>query len=202
MQDFDRKKWETMSQIRLTALSEILEEQFFREHDQELLEFLRSDTEQESIREKLSQLSGITDHRVLDELQRLGVTVESFTALMLLPLVRIAWADGWIQEDERLAILKAAKSEGIEERTPNFLLLERWLLERPEVKLYTAWEEYARAVTKELDMVSLETIKHRTLELARRIADTSGGMLGLGLGNRITKNEEMALLDLARAFER
>ncbi|MEQ1830491.1 MAG: hypothetical protein ABL921_31335 [Pirellula sp.] len=189
-----------MSQVQLAALSGVLEEEFYRERDRELLDFLESDTSETSVRQRLSDVSGILDTKVLDDLTRLGITVESFTALMLLPLVRIAWADGWIQEDERAAILKAAEAENILKGTANYQLLDGWLFERPESKLLEAWTEYAKAVSRTLDTASLEALRKSTLERVHRIADTSGGILGLGIGNRITKNEELALLDIERAF--
>jgi hypothetical protein len=188
-----------MTNVRLQALSSILEEEFYRERDRELLEFLNAGPE-DDVLEKLRGVSGIQDTRVLQNLVNLGIKCEAFAALMLLPMVRVAWADGWIQEDERQAILKAAESENIVPGSPNFQLLDGWLFERPEPKLFEAWTEYAKAISKELDPASASTIKQTALDRARRIADTSGGILGLGIGNRITKNEELALLDIERAF--
>jgi hypothetical protein len=189
-----------MSNVRLQALSSVLEEEFYRDRDRELLEFLKQGPEEGAL-ENLRGISGIQDSKVLQQLVDAGIQFEAFTALMLLPLVRVAWADGWIQEDERQAILKAAEAENILPRSANFQLLDGWLFERPEPKLFEAWTEYAKAMSKELDPSSVAAIKQSTLERARRIADTSGGILGLGVGNRITKNEELAILDIERAFE-
>ena len=59
---------------------------------------------------------------------------------------------------------------------------------------------YARAVAKELDRVNLEAVRQSTLERARRVAKAAGGILGLG--NRISKNEELVLRDLSHALDK
>ena len=64
-----------------------MEENFFRERDQELLEYLRSQAEESNLRSQLSEISGIVDTEVLDALIRAGITAESLSALSLLPMV-------------------------------------------------------------------------------------------------------------------
>ncbi len=198
-----------MSREFLTEKSRTLEEQFFRDRDLELMQYLSSqasegeqptNAHEMQLRNQLAGIAPIHEAEVLDELIRVGITAKSFVALTLLPLVRVAWADGAVQDRERAAILEAAAAEGITVDTDNYKLLEGWLDERPEPALLEAWRDYAVALTRELDADSLAEVRRITLERARRIADSSGGILGLV--SRISKNEELALIDLGRAFDK
>lgn len=187
-----------MSQDLLAAKSRALENSFFRERDLGLLAYLRSQTDQ--TRNQLAEISKIHDIKVLDDLIRVGITAESFTALSLLPLVRIAWADAEMQDSERAAILQAAETEGISKDSTNYQLLKGWLDDRPDPTLLEAWREYAVELAKELDDASLAEVRRITMDRARRIAELTGGILGLS--HEISKEEERALIDLARAFEK
>ena len=187
-----------MSQDVLAEKSRALGKSFFRERDLELLAYLRSETDQ--TRNQLAEISKIHNIEVLDDLIRVGITAESFTALLLLPLVRVAWADGEIQDSERDAILQASEAEGISKDSTNYQLLKGWLDDRPEPALLEAWREYAVELAKELDNASLAEVRRITMDRARRIAELAGGILGLA--HAISKDEEHALIDLARAFEK
>jgi hypothetical protein len=187
-----------MSQDLLAAKSRALENSFFRERDLGLLAYLRSQTDQ--TRNQLAEISKIHDIKVLDDLIRVGITAESFTALSLLPLVRIAWADAEIQDSERAAILQAAETEGISKDSTNYQLLKGWLDDRPDPTLLEAWREYAVELAKELDDASLAEVRRITMDRVRRIAELTGGILGLS--HEISKEEERALIDLARAFDK
>ena len=187
-----------MSQDLLAAKSRALENSFFRERDLGLLAYLRSQADQ--TRNQLAEISKIHDLKVLDDLIRVGITAESFTALSLLPLVRIAWADAEIQDSERVAILQAAETEGISKDSTNYQLLKGWLDDRPDPTLLEAWREYAVELAKELDDASLAEVRRITMDRARRIAELTGGILGLS--HEISKEEERALIDLARAFDK
>lgn len=189
-----------MSRDLLVDIGRALEEKSYREKDAALLDYLRSQGDESKLRTHLSEVSHIEDATVLDGLIRIGVNAESFTAFALFPLVRVAWADGKVQESEREAILQAAEIEGIPRASANYQLLEGWLDAGPTTGLLDTWHNYARALSRELDETSLAAIRHTTLARARRIAQAAGGLLGIG--NRISKNEELSLLDLARAFDK
>jgi len=198
-----------MSREVLAEKSRVLAEQFFHQRDLELLEYLRvqaveneqqTKSDEMQLRNKLAEMAHIHETQVLDELIRVGITAESFVALTLVPLVRVAWADGAIQDRERDAILQAAAAEGITVDSPNYRLLEGWLDERPQPALLEAWRDYAMALARDLDASSLAAIRRITMDRARRIADTSGGILGLV--SRISKEEDLALHDLDRAFDK
>ena len=189
-----------MNQSSIDKHRQDLHDAFFQERDQELLDFLRfeSETAEEQEREQLQTMAGISDPLVLDALDRVGVTSSSMTAFMLLPLVRLAWADSKIQNSEFDSLLKAATDDGIAYGTPAYRLLNRWLEERPTEKMLDAWWKYAQALARELDEKSLEEFRKATLGRARRLAEASGGILGLG--EKISDNERQVLNDIANAL--
>ncbi len=177
-----------------------LHDAFFEDRDQELLDFLQFETQtvEQQEMQQLQTRAGISDPEVLNELTRVGITSASMTAFMLLPLVRLAWADSKIQNGEFESILKAASDDGIAYGTPAYRLLSRWLEERPTEKMLDAWWKYAQALARELDDASLEAFRHATLGRARRVAEGSGGILGLGA--KVSENERHVLNDLANAL--
>ncbi len=189
-----------MNHELLADISHALEENFYRKQDDALLEYLRSQDDEDSRRARIAEIAQIDDGKALDSLIQAGVTAESFIALNLYPLVRVAWADGEISEPERDAVLRAAADEGISVETPNYRLLQAWLEECPGPALQTAWQDYARALIQVLDATNLATVRNSTLKRARQVAHAAGGFLGLV--NPISKNEELVLLDLAHAFEK
>ena len=173
---------------------------FFMDRDQELLDFLEDQSRLQSLssREALRDAARVQDPKVLEMLEKLGVGAAAMTAFSLLPLVRLAWADTKISQNEFAALLKAAEDEGIAYGTPSYRLLSRWLDERPSEQMIQAWTAYAEALTRELDQDSLEKLRQATMERASRIAHASGGFLGLG--ERTSHDERNALLDLQRAL--
>jgi hypothetical protein len=177
-----------------------LHDAFFEDRDQELLDFLEFETKtnEDEERAQLEAKAGISAPEVLQELRQAGITSALMNAFMLLPLVRLAWADSSIQEGEFESLLKAASDEGITYGTPSYRLLSRWLEERPSAKVIEAWQTYARALARELDEASLLAFQQATLGRARRLAEVSGGILGLG--ERISENERLVLNDLANAL--
>ena len=173
---------------------------FFMDRDQEILDFLdeQSSAQTSESREALRQAVRVDDPQVLEMLERLGVGPAAMTAFNLLPLVRLAWADARISQNEFAALLKAAEDEGITYGTPSYRLLSRWLDQRPSEQMVEAWRAYAEALANELDESSLVVLRNATIERAKRIAQASGGVLGLG--DKTSHDERNALLDLQRAL--
>ena len=188
-----------MSQT-LDKQRQAMHDAFFADRDQELLEFLDQVQlgEQQQRQDALQQAAGVKDPEVLARLERLGVGPSAMTAFALLPLVRLAWADTKVSQGEFAALLKASEEDGIVYGTPSYRLLSRWLDERPSESMVEAWIAYAEALSRELDESSLEVLRQATIERAKRIAEASGGILGLG--DRTSHDERNALLDLQRAL--
>ncbi|MBR0669272.1 hypothetical protein GXW71_33290 [Roseomonas hellenica] len=175
-----------------------LEEAFFAKEDQRLRRQLREADEARSRREALAAASGIADDAVLDAVAALGMTGETLAALTLVPLVAVAWADGAIDDREREAVLAAAAEAGVAAQGAARELLDRWLREPPPRELLAAWADYTRAVSAKLDDAGLQALRAELVGRARRVAEASGGFLGLG--RKVSDAEEAVLRRLEAAF--
>ena len=90
-----------------------LEEEFFRRQDAALLAQRRTEEERRAARAALAAASHITDDALLDQLVALGINPNTLTALSLVQLVEVAWADGKVEDAEKQAILAAARAAGL-----------------------------------------------------------------------------------------
>jgi hypothetical protein len=177
-----------------------LEDEFFRREDARLKAKLRETAERESAREALSHASGITSAAVLDRLIALGVGAETVTALSLVPLVEVAWADGKLDASERRAIEERLGGMGIAAGSPARELLEGWLTRRPEPKLLTAWTHLVQGLCESMSAADAATLKQGLIERARAVAGASGGFLGVG--SKISAAEDAMIKQLEAAFPR
>jgi hypothetical protein len=177
-----------------------LEEQFFTKHNEKLRQKLRKSQEKEASREALALVAGDTDAHVLDKLIELGIGPETWAALEIIPLVEVAWANAQVEAKERGAILAAAEANGIEAGSPSHHLLEDWLTHRPDARLLATWGEYIVGLCASLDPAQKNALRDEILGRARTVAEAAGGFLGLG--NKISPEEEVVLRQLAKPFER
>lgn len=162
----------------ITARS--LEDAFFLEQDQILVERLRRIRALAQTREALAEVSGIKNEAVLDRLLELGIKPEMTAALALVPLVELAWADGDVDDDERKAVLGAAEAGGIVRDSIEHQLLAQWLTHRPARELLDAWSNYVSSLCGRLGDAEREALRRELLDRAQAVAMASGGVLGLG----------------------
>ena len=160
-----------------------------------MLEKLRQDLRQKTRKETLCYASGITDDRVLEALLAVDIDAESLTAISLVPLVVVVWADGSSAAKERSAILKAAETEGSDQ--VSYQLLERWLEEQPSNELLTAWKDFVQVVTESFPADALATFRDDVVGRAGKIAKVAGGILGVGSQSA---TELAAIEDLEATF--
>jgi len=177
-----------------------LEEQFFARENRKLLEQMRSEQDKQTAREGLLQVSGISDDDLIDKLVELGIGPDSWSALSVVPLVEVAWADGKVEAKERTAVLAGAEANGVSAGSPAHQLLENWLARRPDARLLQAWGEYIVVLTAELSESERNQLAKQILGRARSVAEAVGGVLGLG--KKVTAEEEVVLQELGKAFDR
>lgn len=123
---------------------------------------------------------------------------DSLIALTIYPLVRVAWADGWIDERERETVLRAAAEIGCPPDTTGYHLLEVWLDERPDEKVHVAWRDYVHAILRTVVGDLRESMKRDVLARARRVAEAAGGILGI---HRVSAAERTVLEELERELD-
>jgi uncharacterized tellurite resistance protein B-like protein len=157
-----------------------LEDEFFRREDARLKEKLREAAQREGAREALARATGIKNVKVLERLIDLEVRPETVTALSLVPLVEVAWADGSLDDVERRMILTRADTAGIAPGSSERALLEAWLTRKPDPKLLTAWAQLIRGLCEQMSREDVATLKEGLLGRARAVAGASGGFLGMG----------------------
>ena len=175
-----------------------LEEAFFAKENERLRQRLREADEAKSRKEALAAASGITDDAVLERLAALGLGGGTLAALSLVPLVVVAWADGDIDDKERHALLSGAAEVGVGTEDVSRQLLDRWLKEPPPRELLAAWTDYIRATSATLGDEAKRALEAELLGRARRVAEATGGFLGLG--RKVSAAEEAALERLEEAF--
>jgi tellurite resistance protein len=175
-----------------------LEDEFFRREDQRLLAKLNELKAVETNREALAKASGVSKPEVLDKLLGLGIKAETVTALSLVPLVEVAWADGSLDAKERRAVLDRARESGVAPGSTAQTLLEAWLERRPDPKLLDAWTQMVRGIRDQLGPDEAARLKAGLLDHARAVASASGGVLGIGA--KVSGAEAAMLAKLEAAF--
>ena len=175
-----------------------MEDLFFKQTDEKLLNNLRLELEAKESRDALLEASGITDIAVLDELLEAGITPESLTSIALVPLVVVAWADRVMEGSEKAAILQAAEVAGIKTGTASYATMESWLEKRPSFELLEAWKAYITALKPTLDGAAFTQLKHSIMNRAEEVATAAGGFLGLG--NKVSDAERKVLAELDNSF--
>jgi hypothetical protein len=150
-------------------------------------------------RAALAAASRITDDVLLDQLVAFGISADTLTALSLVPLVEVAWADGRVEDAERQAILAAARAAGLQEESAGHKLLDSCLSERPRTGLRKMWKQYITSICTTLPAEQRDALKTELLQQGRRVAEAAGGFMGLG--SRVSSKEEALLAEIAAAFQ-
>jgi hypothetical protein len=161
---------------------------------------LALEAEERAARDLLAEATGIQDTDLLAELAGLGIRVETLSALTLIPLIVVAWADGEMDETEREAVLAGAASAGIEPGSTSYRLLEIWIEERQAPDLTNLWHDFTRALCQKLPPAQARRLKENVLGRARRVAAAAGD--ALEESPHVSELEEICLAELAEAFAR
>ncbi|MBX2800785.1 MAG: TerB family tellurite resistance protein, partial [Myxococcales bacterium] len=130
-------------------------------------------------------------------LKRLGVDLDSIGALLLLPLVEVAWADGEIQPEEQRRIMTVAQAWEAEEESK--ILLRSWLRYAPT----PAYCERGREALADLLATGSQAEgpwnPDRLLEEATAVAAAAGGWLPF---LRVSASERQVIHKIEHAFGR
>jgi hypothetical protein len=185
-----------MSQSNFEAQATVLEREFYGGIDRELIVQVQQQIEQ-SVDTPATAFPGLSNQRILSELQSAEITPKTLMAFALFPSIYVAWSDGNLAEKEKDAILKAAETVGVISGSPAFRLLNSWLNKRPMEELFAAWKEFVIAVRPALSDDAFQELRDAATTRARDIAAVAGGFLGVF---RISASEEKALTDLEQVF--
>lgn len=142
------------------------------------------------------EAAGIHDEDLIQELAEVGFDGDTIRLLNFIPLVKVAWADGEIQEAERAAIETLVRERGIEAGSQARRLIEQWLAEPPCDALYTRGCALISLIMHEARDHADDV--HWILKASRDIALASSNIYAqLGLASSITDEEEHAIRRIA-----
>ncbi len=182
----------------LSTRRQALEDRFFKDQEAKQISHLREKLAAKKNREELAEVCGIEDATVLDTLTKLEVGAHDVSALTLVPLVQVAWADGSVTETERAAVLKAAIAQGIKDESHSHELLDAWLSDSPGSELFGAWTGYVESLRAHVSEDEMTALKESLLGLAHDVASAAGGYLGIGT---VSSAEKSVLEAIRTAFD-
>lgn len=188
-------------------MSDILKERergfeadYFRKQDAKLLEKMRERAALQEVAQALAEKLRLDDAELLKRVVELGLDRDTGAAILLAPLVQVAWAEGKVSERERQVIFEIAASRGIAKGTPPHAQLDAWLRQRPSDALFETAMEVLKVAAEVLPPAEREERVRDIVDACKRVAEASGGGLAklLGLGTGIV-GEEAAVLDAITA---
>lgn len=172
------------------------EADYFRKQDAKLLAKLRERAALSDVAQALAEKLKVDNAELLRHIAELGITRDTGAAVLLAPLVQVAWAGGQVSEAERNCVLSLAVARGMVAGSPVYAQLEAWLKTRPSDELFaTALEAIKDGLTVLPEAERDERIKG-IVEAAHQVAQASGGgllkLLGLATG---VSHDEGGVLD-------
>lgn len=177
----------------------VLEEEYFRKREQELIEKLQQRRAEEATRGRLAERTGIADQEILADLQALGYTPETVMLLHLVPLVQMAWAEGSVSDSERTLIIEAARARGIVADSAADRQLANWLTNRPADTLFERTLRAIGAILQARPSDEREAGERDLLSYCTAIASASGGIFGIG---KVSPQEREVLARISHELER
>ncbi len=171
---------------------------FYERVDDGERERLALRAQEKAAAELIAEATGIEDPKLLAELAGLGIRVETLSALTLIPLVLVAWADGEMDDAERASALAGAASVGIEPGSLSYRLLELWLEEAPAPDLAELWQDFTRALCATQSEQENRNLERKLLERTRQVAAAAGDERDRT--PHVSEVEEACLARLAEAF--
>lgn len=157
------------------------EEEYFHQQEVELIDKMRKRAETEDRRHCMAEAAHIHDPKVAEAMTELGYSPTTVPLLCLVPLVQVAWADGWVRRGERKLILSIARLHGVLENTPIHQKLVEWLDRSPSDRFFEGSLAVIQAISASLPE-SERCARHKVLlQDCRDVAHAAGWHLG-GIG--------------------
>ncbi|MFT5522251.1 MAG: hypothetical protein ACI9G1_000600 [Pirellulaceae bacterium] len=147
---------------------------------------------QDEVRCELALATGIDKTDVLSVLLEANVDSSNLKVLEYVPSLQVGWADEELDSAERIAILEAAKNDGIGNR--GYEALKKWIVTPPSAELIEAAETYLVSRVDALSDHHAYAYQVDILAKAWRIAAASGGHLGMFAISRV---EEQVMEEVA-----
>ena len=177
-----------------------MEADYFRKQDAKLIEKMRERASLDEVAQALAEKLRVDNAELVKRIQQLGLNHETGPAILLAPLVQVAWAEGKVSEAERATVLEIAEARGLQPGTPAHQKLLEWLRQRPADAVFELALEAMKAGYAVLPPFERVEREKALVDACRRVAQASGGGLGrlLGMGDG-TSGDEAAVLDAITA---
>ena len=174
---------------------------YFRKQDEKLLAKMREQAALQDVAQALADKLRVDDKELVDRIVALGIHRENGPAMLLMPLIQVAWADGGVSDAEREVVLGTARERGVEPGTPAYRQLEDWLRKRPSDDLFDAALEVWKAAASVLPASERDERIRHVVGACRRVAEASGGGLAklLGMTSAAVSQDEAAVLEAITA---
>jgi len=168
---------------------------YFRQHDARLVDRLRQDAKLEEVATALAEKLQIDNPDLLEKARLVGVTGDTAPALLLAPLVQVAWVDGAVSGSERETVLRIADDRGVNAGSPAYNQLADWLRVRPSDAVFDTAVEVIKYGLTVLPLQEKNERIERIVQACHEVAEASGGGLlkALGLGSGVSGNEASML---------
>ena len=171
------------------------EAQYFRRLDEKLLQKMRERAALDEVAQALADKLRVDNRELLNRVLALGLTRDTGTAILLAPLIQVAWAEGSVSARERKVIFEIAASLGVEAGSGAHAQLEAWLERRPSDALFETALEVMKAGLEVLPGGEREERVRQIVDGCKRVAEATGGGLARLLGMHNIVGEEAAVLD-------
>jgi hypothetical protein len=185
------------SKKKTNVYAPTLENAFFNKKENELVELINNRNSRVDVTKRLSEISGIENPSVLNIALELGITEKTFSALSLIPLLKVAWADHEIDVRELKSLFKAVREINLEEESLSYKLFESWLEKEINPNLFVIWESYIGELKQKLSQKKFDLLRKEILRRCKYVARASGGFLGI---RAISKGEDNVIRRIENAF--
>lgn len=171
------------------------EADYFRKQDEKLLAKMRESAALQDVAKALADKLRVDDAELLKRVFDLGLGRETGPAILLAPLVQVAWAEGAVTDSERAVIFEVAASRGVAPGSPAHEQLDAWLRQRPSDALFETAFEVLQVAATVLPPDEREDRIRGIVDACRRVAEASGGGLAklLGMGSGVSGDEARVL---------
>jgi tellurite resistance protein len=171
-----------------------LEAEYFHRQEQELIEKLRC-------RQQLAEATHSTNEELLRDLEELGYRRETLMLLYLVPLVQVAWAEGFITESEQRLIFEAARMRGIDEESAADKELTEWLKHKPSEEFFDKTLRLIRTILQALPPEEREHEAQDIISSCVRIAKAAHEFSIFPTTGHISAEEKQMLERIAAELE-
>lgn len=179
----------------LKGREQAFEADYFRKQDERLLAKMREHAALRDVAKALADKLRVDDAELLKRVSDLGLDRETGQAILLAPLVQVAWAEGSVTESERAVVFEIAASRGVAPGSPAHAQLDAWLRQRPSDALFETAFEVLRVAATVLPPDEREERIRGIVDACKRVAEASGGGLSklLGMGSGVSGDEARVL---------